>query len=125
MKKYYVLLGVIIVSIVFFSRAWALSPSGVYVYPDPYKPGSNTIYDNTALGEGIVFAGLPSSARIRIFTISGKLVKDMNVSNSKGTFLWDTTNADNQKCSSGVYLYIVTNQDGSGNKYKGKFAIVE
>lgn len=97
----------------------------VYVYPNPYRPDSNTIYDNPPLGRGIVFAGLPPTAKIKIFTISGELVKEIEESSADGTLLWDTYNADGQKVASGVYIYLVTSQDDPGKKTTGKFAIAE
>ena len=97
----------------------------VYIYPNPYRPDSNTIYDNPALGRGIVFAGLPPNAKIKIFTMTGELVNEIEETTYDGTLLWDTKNADGHICASGVYLYIVVSQDDPGNKTVGRFAIIE
>jgi len=96
----------------------------VHVYPNPYKPNSNTAYNDTSLGQGIVFTGLPSTTQIKIFTISGELVKEMQVSSVNGTFLWDTYNKEGLKCASGIYIFMVTSRDVPGAKSTGKFAIV-
>jgi len=121
----------IVATISHFSRygVFQLVPAtrlgNIYVYPNPYRPDSNTIYDNPALGRGIVFAGLPPSAQVKIFTISGEFVKEIDISNGDGTLLWDTQNADGLKCSSGVYIYLVTSPNDPGKKSTGKFAIAE
>ena len=108
-----------------FQLVPASNLGGVHVYPDPYRPNSNTIYDNPALGQGIVFAGLPPKAHIKIFTISGELVKEIDVSTGDGNYLWDTHNAGGANCASGVYIYLVTSPEDPGSKSKGKFAIAE
>ena len=95
--------------------------AGVHVYPNPYKPNSNTIYN----GQGIVFSGLPPTAQIKIFTISGEFVNEFQVSSVNGKSQpWDPYNKEGLKCSSGIYIFMVTSQDAPGQKTTGKFAIV-
>lgn len=97
----------------------------VYVYPNPYRPDSNTIYDNPALGRGVVFASLPPNARIKIFTATGEFVREIEETTDDGNLLWDTTNSEGQRCASGVYIYLVTSQDDPGKKTTGRLAIIE
>lgn len=98
--------------------------SNMIVFPNPYKPDSGTAYDNPALGYGVVFSGMTSRVRIKIFTISGELVRDVEDTDGDGMYFWDTKNSDNYEVASGVYIYIVTNLDNSSDKVKGKLAIV-
>jgi sugar lactone lactonase YvrE len=98
--------------------------TGVFVYPNPYRPGSGTAYDNPLMGNGVIFGALTANAKIRIYTIAGELVKELTVTGGSGEKLWDTLNKDGEKVASGVYIYMVTNPDNSAMKAKGKFAII-
>ncbi len=96
----------------------------VKVYPNPYKPGSGTIYDNPSFGEGIVFSGLTANAKIKIYNIAGELVTELDVTTNDGKYLWNTRNFNGQKVASGVYIYFITNPDDNKQKSKGRFAII-
>ena len=96
----------------------------VKVYPNPYKPGSGTIYDNSSLGEGIVFSNLTANANIKIFNIAGELVAEFNETDSDGMYLWNTRNSNGEKIASGVYIYYVTNPNNNSQKAKGRIVIV-
>lgn len=98
--------------------------SNVIVYPNPYKPGSGTAYDNTSLGRGMIFSHLTPSARIRVYNVAGELVAEREESDGDGMFLWDTCNDAGERVASGVYIYYVTGPDGSGQKARGKLAII-
>ncbi|MBN1822708.1 MAG: NHL repeat-containing protein [Endomicrobiales bacterium] len=96
-----------------------------YVYPNPYKPGSGTQFENSSLGEGVVFAGLCSGAKIRIYTISGDFVKELVDEDGDGFCLWDTKNKNGQDAASGVYVYVITNTERTSDKTKGRFTIIK
>jgi len=53
----------------------------------------------------------------RIFTTAGELVAEFNVNQP-----WDGRNNSGRPCASGVYLYLVTDEDG--NIGRGKFLLV-
>ena len=72
----------------------------VKVYPNPYKPGTWTIYDNSVLGEGVVFSELTANAKIKIFNIAGEFVADFEETDSDGKYLWDTRNSSGEKIAS-------------------------
>lgn len=97
--------------------------NNLITYPNPYKPGSGTAYDNTLLGKGIIFSGLTERARIRIFTVTGELVRDMETSGAIA--LWDAKNDSGNNAASGVYVYLVTNSDNPSHKAQGKLAIIK
>jgi len=93
----------------------------VTVYPNPYKPGSGTAHDSSALGKGIVFSGLTARARVKIFTITGELVRDLDTSG--GLAIWDAANTSGNPAASGVYVFRITDPDDSSHTATGKLAI--
>jgi hypothetical protein len=87
---------------VFASQAGGLG--SVKVYPVPWQPGSGGRFDAAA----VTFTGLPASARIKIYTINGELVRQLDVvSLDAGIKTWDGTNSVGHKAASGVYLAFV------------------
>jgi len=95
----------------------------VHVYPNPYKP-ADTKFGDTVLGAGIVFAGLTAQAHIRIYTVTGGLVKSLDETTGNGVCVWDTKNKKGSKVASGVYIYLITNPADDSQKANGKFAII-
>ncbi len=84
------------------------------VYPNPaYKP------DN---GNPVIFTRLTANAEIKIYTISGELVKSGLKADSTGVCKWDSTNNDGKMVASGVYLYYI--KDGINEPAHGKLAII-
>lgn len=68
-------------------------------YPVPFKP---------SLGHtDITFTGLTRQARIRIYTVSGELVRTLDKNDGGETLAWDVRNARGQRVASGVYVYTV------------------
>lgn len=91
----------------------------VIVYPNPYKPYDGDSTTGYA-GSGIIFDGLTKDVKIRIFTISGRLVREIDIT-TDGSFQYDVRNDEGEELASGVYIYIITN----GREIsKGKFAII-
>lgn len=84
--------------------------SAAYAYPVPWKPSAGRTETGTLAG-GITFTGLGSEAAIRIYTLSGELVKVLNYSYTGGAEQqnWDGTNTNNEPVASGVYLYYIQN----------------
>jgi len=87
--------------------------SNVIVYPNPFKPylGHTEIY----------FKGLTEKTTIKIYNIAGELVRE--IENVDGETTWDARNNSGNKVASGVYIYIITNDEG--NKKIGKLAIIK
>ena len=82
--------------------------SDVYAYPVPYKPndGLSTTGDETS---GITFTNLSTEAEIKIYTITGELVKKLT---HKGGFVeewYPVENEKGKKVASGVYVYYIKN----------------
>jgi hypothetical protein len=101
----------------------------IKVVPNPYFAASAFETQNTFnSGRGpreIQFRYLPSECTIRIFTISGELVKTIEHSSplDNGTGRWDLLSDDNLAVSYGIYVYSVE-APGIGNKI-GKIALVK
>ncbi|SFU58433.1 Por secretion system C-terminal sorting domain-containing protein [Pustulibacterium marinum] len=76
--------------------------SDAYVYPNPVRPefqGSVTI------------TNLMDNSRVKITDAAGNLVYD--VVSTGGTVQWNLTAFDHRKVASGVYLALITNDDGA------------
>jgi hypothetical protein len=82
-------------------------------YPNPYSPSKGNSMrfsvDTTTGGE------------VKIYTISGKLVKKLLIASGESEVDWNVLNEEGNDIIAGLYLYTVT--DGNGNKKTGKLAI--
>lgn len=89
--------------------------SKVYAYPNPFNPNRQ--------GK-ITFTKLTDTAIIRIFTIVGELVKTIEVTpQDSGSPTWDGRNDAGEKIASGIYIYLITTEEGY--KVKGKIGIIK
>lgn len=80
-------------------------------FPNPMRP---------ALGETyMTFSLLPPNARVRVYTLTGVLVKDLTADGT-GTVDWDGTNQAGAQVASGVYFVFAT---GGGQNRTFKVAI--
>jgi hypothetical protein len=86
---------------------------GVRVFPNPWRTDRHN-------NEDVTFGQLTDNVRIRIFTISGQLVKDLG--NAVSAAKWDLTNDSGDRVGSGIYLYLITNN--LGQQTRGKLAII-
>lgn len=85
---------------------------GIKAYPNPWQPGAGGRFDAAA---GITFANVPTGSRIKIFTIMGELVRQLEVTAADAnTKLWDGRNAESHKAASGVYIVLV--KSGSADR---------
>jgi hypothetical protein len=70
------------------------------------------------------FVNLPSECTIRIYTVSGNLVRVLDhTSDSGGTEDYDLRTRFNLPLASGNYYYHVTTTDGE--THLGRFAVVQ
>ena len=84
----------------------------VKVFPNPIRRG----FDGT-----VGIQGLASDATVKITTISGVLVQELQAQG--GTATWDSRNYAGQYVSNGVYLLFSATADGE-ETYIGKLAVV-
>lgn len=101
----------------------------IKVVPNPYIAAAEWEERNPfASGRGprsLHFTHLPQNCTIRIYTVSGELVKTIEHSSGllDGTEEWDMLTRDNLSASYGVYIYHI-DAPGVGEKV-GKFAIIK
>ena len=101
----------------------------IYVVPDPYVVSASwekPLFYSSGRGERrIDFVNLPTECTIRIFTISGRLVKTIEHRStiSNGSESWDLISDDGLTVSYGVYIFHVQ-APGLGEKI-GKFALIK
>jgi hypothetical protein len=81
--------------------------SGVYVYPNPVRPG----YVGT-----IKIAQLVERATVKITDIEGNLVYE--TTSTGGTIEWDGTAFGKYRVASGVYMIFISSQDGTDTTVK-------
>jgi hypothetical protein len=103
----------------------------VGVYPNPYRV--NAVWDGSGVRDRMVwFTGLPSNATIRVFTISGELVKTIEhdaasysgsdtrrladglsseTVYSGGEHAWDLITDHDQALATGMYIFSVENNE--------------
>jgi hypothetical protein len=92
----------------------ALDLSEAYAYPVPYKPSVHL--------NGIRFTNLSSEATIKIYTVSGELVKTLHETDGDGFLPWNPVdNDDGVPLASDVYIYLIDNKQ---QKKVGKLVIV-
>lgn len=115
----------------------------VGVYPNPYR--INAAWDGgTARTRKLNFYNLPSRASIRIYTLAGEIVAEMehdadtyagdirwyetfsadNRQLSGGEHSWDVMSENNLNIAGGLYLYTVEDAD-TGDVQHGKFVIIK
>lgn len=101
----------------------------IKVVPNPYVAAATWESKNPFVsGRGprsIHFNHLPAECTIRIYTISGELVKiiDHKTTLNDGSEEWDLLTRDNLSASYGIYIFHV-NAPGIG-EHVGKFAIIK
>jgi hypothetical protein len=117
----------------------------IYVYPNPYK--AEAAWDGFGERERLIwFANLPASATIRIYTLAGDLVdeiqheaetyngrdialleqktKSQKTKFSGGEHAWDLITKNDQAIATGLYLFTVKDNN-TGDIYSGKFLVIK
>lgn len=84
------------------------------VYPNPFS----LLNGHTQIN----FDRLTIDAKIRIFTLTGRLLKEEEV-NWQYSWTWDVRNMEGEELARGIYLWVVTNS--AGGRKIGKIAIIK
>jgi len=109
----------------------------VYVFPNPYR--QDAWYRQRGLeGRGqddrsrdrvrkITFANLPAKCRIRIYSLDGDLIREMDhdfdPSDPNSSYHeWDLVTRNVQRVTSGIYYWVV--EDDRGHSQIGKLVIL-
>ena len=100
--------------------------SQITVVPNPYVAGS--LWESglgSVLREPVrqlQFINLPAECEIRIFTLSGNLIKTLQHDAAHGTEVWDLRAEGGREITSGIYLYQVKS---AGKEYLNRFAVIK
>jgi hypothetical protein len=98
----------------------------VIVVPNPYEAG--LVPWDQEIGEHVEFRNLPEQATIRIYSVAGDLLREIEhgsdefgeSTNARG---WDLKNTRGEKVTSGVYIYHIKTRL-SAEETKGYFIVV-
>jgi len=90
-----------------------VSATCVLVKPNPYNPNKGLL---TFFGDGIV----PGQTTIKIYTLSGELVKQLTSEAGK-QFVWDGKTENGEPVASGIYLYTYESPKEKGTS---KFTVI-
>ena len=96
----------------------------ITVVPNPYI---GSAYWERKYEDKIMFANLPGSCKIYIYTLDGNLVKVIENTSGRGSVFWDLTSRYQQDVNSGIYIYKVEALDPATGKIltkMGKFVIL-
>ena len=102
----------------------------IKVVPNPYVATNSMepVVGNWQLNQRrrIMFTHLPAQCTIKIFTMSGVMIKEIIVENSiaDGTAHWDVLTDEGLEVAAGMYLYHVEAKNVDAEKI-GKFAIIK
>jgi len=92
--------------------------SSSHCYPVPFRPNiGNPKYGSWT--DGIRFTNLPSYGKIRIYTITGELVREIDIDENEE--VWDIKNSRGEVVASGTYIWEV---ESDGNIKTGKLMII-
>jgi len=94
-------------------KVFEMDLENLAVYPNPFS---------SLRGHSqISFDALTSHARIRVFTLTGELLRDEEVS-WQSKWVWDVKNMNGEELGRGIYLWVVTNS--TGKRKIGKISII-
>lgn len=75
------------------------------IVPNPYKGAS--AYEVSQLVDQVRFTNMPNTATIRVFTLNGTLVKQLEKNSPTNMFPWDLTTDEGLPLASGMYIIHV------------------
>jgi hypothetical protein len=105
---------------VYVKRNAASNVENVIVVPNPYSGRER--WDAPGAGR-IQFMNVPSEVKVKIFTIAGDLVRELEKKDpTSGELDWDLKNQQGEVVASGIYMYHVLSSQGYESK--GHFVIV-
>ncbi|GAH85712.1 unnamed protein product, partial [marine sediment metagenome] len=91
----------------------SVTPTCVKVYPNPFNPWRSQL---TFWGSGVPHAA------IKVYTVSGELVKTLHEINGEDKIYWDGKNEEGKLVTRGIYLFVAINPE---EKSVGRFVVME
>jgi len=100
----------------------AVQVMNVYNFPNPFKNGTAFTFQHN-------YPGL-ITAKIKIYTVAGRLIKEIDQSPTSDKFVnipWNGKDADGETLGNGIYIYklVVTMDDGNVISNNGKLAVLK
>ncbi|MBN2829966.1 MAG: hypothetical protein JXR56_06580, partial [Candidatus Cloacimonetes bacterium] len=93
----------------------------VKAFPNPYKPDLGQSITIANIDDSGFDIGFPNGVKeCYIYDTAGDLVRILKIEN-QGLFVWDGNNEAGKKCSSGIYFFVTSSEDGFA---RGKIAII-
>jgi hypothetical protein len=97
----------------------------IYAVPNPYRTGGSVFttpnYHNFP-DNMIRFVNVPPNCSLKIYTVSGDLVWEVENREGLGNIEWDARNQRGEDVASGVYVYKI--EDLSGNRVYGRLVVI-
>ena len=87
-----------------------LKVENIYNYPNPMKDNTSFLFQHNL--------DVPLNAEIKIYTVSGRLIKELNKTNITDKFVtidWDGKDTDGDMIANGTYIYKVIIKSTDGN----------
>jgi hypothetical protein len=101
----------------------------IRVVPNPYVFFSE--YEATSQSRRIMFTHLPPDGEIRIYTVAGNFVQEIDWApedlTGNGDLFWDMQTREGNEVGAGLFLYVITAVDpatGRELKKMGKFVVI-
>ena len=91
----------------------SVTPTCVKAYPIPFNPWHSQL---TFWGSGVPYA------KIKIYTVSGELVKTIYETDGNDKVYWDGRNEEGNLVVTGIYLFLATNPK---EKSVGRFMVIK
>lgn len=109
MKNFYGRLSTTPVVEKYFKVSQDIELLNIYNYPNPFTNGTHFTF---------VLTQIPEELNIKIYTIAGRLVKEIkvmqnNLSTNFNKIFWDGKDEDGDELANGVYIYKMTIKKGS------------
>jgi hypothetical protein len=89
--------------------------SSITVYPNPLHLSSGTATQLT-------FSGLAQGSTVRVFSLDGHLVRQLEAFVQETAVTWDGSNDAGSGVDSGMFFFVATSREGRSTT--GKFAVV-
>jgi hypothetical protein len=101
----------------------------IRVVPNPYVFFSQ--YEGASQDRRIMFTNLPPDGQIRIYTVAGNFVQEIDWApedlSGNGDLYWNMQTREGNEVSAGLFIYVVTATDPATNrdlKRMGKFVVI-
>ena len=99
--------------------------SSIRIVPNPFSIASDIsrLRFGATVGDRIAFFNIPGHCKIRIYTETGELIKEILHTNGSGDEYWNSNTSSGQVIVSGIYIVIFENMQ-TGERAIKKLAVI-